>query len=82
MSHLFGMPVQVTQDPLRYGPLPKDVAVSPAFRAEFDAWCERFFSRVPEMNPAQDGQVFTRMGSDVLVMNPRTFELLRKSVKA
>ena len=81
-AFLSGVNVKVTPDPFRYGPLPDDVCVPAAFRAEFNAWCQQFFSRAPENNLLKDGQ-FYQMDAGAfgghgktLVMNPRTFAQL------
>jgi hypothetical protein len=86
VQYLCGVPIKVSSDPLRYGPLPSDLPLPPAFRAEFNAWCESFFSRMPEWNLVKDGQCYKVTdvfsgGKEMLVMNPRTLEQLKKAAQ-
>lgn len=75
MTH--GMKVFVSPDPRRYGDLPDDVCVTPAFRAEFNAWSARFFLPDPSLNPIKDGEAHV-IGRNVH-LNQRTFAELKRS---
>lgn len=75
---LHGYTIVVQPDPRRYGDLPDDVCVTPAFRAEFNAWSARFFLPDPSLNPTKDGEAYV-IGRN-LHLNQRTFEALKKDV--
>lgn len=77
MKSLFGMSVIVRPDPRRYSKLPSDVCVTPAFRAEFDAWATEFFQPDPTLNLLKDGD-YIIIGDRQVHMNPRTFGLLKR----
>jgi hypothetical protein len=79
-AFLSSVNVKISPDPRRYEKLPDDVCVPAAFRAEFNAWCEQFFSTVPERSVVTDGTVYS-IGS-TLVMNPRTFAQLKEAMKS
>lgn len=71
-----GMKVFVSPDPRRYGDLPADVCVTPAFRAEFNSWSAQFFRPDPSLNPIKDGEAYVVHGN--VHVNSRTFAELER----
>jgi hypothetical protein len=76
---LDSLSIQIKPDPRRYGNLPPNVPVTPAFRAEFNAWAKEFFQPAPELNPIKDGDYW--ITEQTVYMNPRTYKMLQEALK-
>lgn len=58
--------------------LSEAVPVTPEFREEFNRWMLGFFGTT---NTVADGEVMHMPLQRILIMNPRTFDALKKGVK-
>ncbi len=75
-----GLQLRVSPDPRLYYRLAADVCVPAAFRAEFDAWAERFFSPHPELNVVKDDQAYV-LADRIILLNPRAYAALQRATE-
>ncbi len=75
-SHISKPTARVTPDQPKMKLSPGDY-VTPAFRAEMDAWLRAFFGTT---NALKDGEYIHALIEDAVYMNPRSYDRLRAAI--